>query len=57
MNKTDQFIAWLCGEKVRFPYFQNPVEVPMPIMPMSEEAKDKSVELEIDKSLEEKHDI
>ena len=30
MNKEDQLIAWLCGEKVEFPFFKDLLEVEMP---------------------------
>ena len=29
-NKEDQFLSWLMGEKVPFPYFKNFPEVPQP---------------------------
>lgn len=40
-NNEDQFIAWLCGEKVKFPFFRNMPEVPMPIIEKKEIVKIK----------------
>jgi len=48
MNKQQQFIDWLCGKKVQFPFFKNPHYVKQPIgFKNSKEAEEIETDEEI----------
>lgn len=45
MNKETQFIDWLCGAKIKFPFFRNMPQVALP--DGYDEKKDEMIDQEV----------